>query len=412
MEELKKGDTAMESNSNFDAVVAGHICLDIIPGFIDEGRRELDQIFMPGKVLNVAGAKISTGGAVSNTGAALSILGACTRLMCKVGDDPFGDIVKKVLREKGIMEGISTSELAPTAFSIVLSPPGIDRIFLHDPGVNDYFECSDVDFDTVKRARLFHYGYPTAMREMYRNDGDQLVEMYRKVKSLNVTTCMDLAVPAPNAECSRVNWRHLLERVLPFVDIVTPSIEEIYLMLRKEEYTRLCESAPGVELIDVMDMKVVQELGEELLALGVKIAIIKCGKKGFYIRTQDSTVLSGMGKAVPPDLHNWGGRELLEEIYRVERVVSATGAGDTSIAGFLASFLAGRTIEQSIQMACAVGACCVQTFDALSGIKSMVETIADIEAGWEKERICLGPSHWKYDGVRKVWAGKRDTIIK
>ena len=50
----------------FDVVVAGHICLDIIPTIPHE-RIE----FEPGRLLQVGPAVLSTGGAVSNTGLAL-----------------------------------------------------------------------------------------------------------------------------------------------------------------------------------------------------------------------------------------------------------------------------------------------------------------------------------------------------
>ena len=75
-------------NSELQAVVAGHICCDIIPSFKKAARME--EIFMPGKLVNMGGAIVSTGGPVSNTGMAMSMLGVNTALMGKIGDDFFG----------------------------------------------------------------------------------------------------------------------------------------------------------------------------------------------------------------------------------------------------------------------------------------------------------------------------------
>jgi hypothetical protein len=56
-----------------DAVVAGLICLDIIPRFPDP------VTLAPGKVTEIGAADLATGGAVANTGLALHLLGRLGR---------------------------------------------------------------------------------------------------------------------------------------------------------------------------------------------------------------------------------------------------------------------------------------------------------------------------------------------
>jgi hypothetical protein len=51
----------MDDNSNMQAVVAGHICLDITPGLINTSNKELGEIISPGRMVTLSGVNISTG---------------------------------------------------------------------------------------------------------------------------------------------------------------------------------------------------------------------------------------------------------------------------------------------------------------------------------------------------------------
>lgn len=67
-----------------------------------------------------------------------------------------------------------------------------------------------------------------------------------------------------------------------------------------------------------------------------------------------------------------------------ERILSGTGAGDTSIAAFLTAMLEGESVEQCMHMAAAAGASCVSGYDALSGLKTYDKLKQKIAAGWQK----------------------------
>ena len=83
-------------------------------------------------------------------------------------------------------------------------------------------------------------------------------------------------------------------------------------------------------------------------------------------------------------IEEWAGKEGFEESYVPAKVVSATGAGDACIAAFLASVLVGKTIEEAVQLAAAEGACCVEAYDSLGGLRSLEELERKIGQGWEK----------------------------
>ena len=392
---------------NIQVVVAGHICLDVIPSFRKTSIIDLKDIFVPGKLVNMGGVTVSTGGPVSNTGIALSILGINTTLMGKTGNDFFGKGILKLLRERGADEGMVVTDGEETSYTVVIVPPGYDRIFLHNPGANDTFCAADINYELVGRAKLFHLGYPPLMKKMYENNGEELVYMLRRIKELGVTTSLDMSLPDASSESGKVDWERILEKLLPYVDIFLPSVEETMFMIQREDFDYLNTSAKGHDLLEKLDINKLQGLGEKLVSFGAKIVVIKCGVKGYYIRTQDRKVLETLGSAFPGNLENWSDRELHEESFHVPNIAAATGSGDSSIAGFIAAYFNGRDIEDSIRIACAVGGQNIQAFDAVSGIKTWEETLTMIP-GWKKNKHNIPGNYWQYNDVKGVWVGRKD----
>lgn len=357
-----------------EVVVAGHICLDVIPklGTVAGG-------FRPGRLIQAGPAVISTGGAVSNTGLALHKLGVRVRLAGKIGDDAFGSLVRDVLERhgEGLGAGLAVAPGEFTSYTVVLSPAGQDRTFLHAPGCNDSFAADDVGGDLAS-PKLLHFGYPTLMRRMFEAGGSELERLLRTAKEAGLTTSLDLSLPDPASDAGRADWRQILKRALPWVDLFLPSAEELLFMLRRSDFDRL--AAEGV--LEGLRDESIFGLASEAADLGAKIVLIKAGFRGLYLRTR-SLRAGELGRAEPTDLEVWRELRMHEECYRVE-VVGTTGAGDASIAGFLRSFLRGGSPPQCLQAAAAVGACCCEAADSSSGVLSWPETAARIEAGWPK----------------------------
>ncbi len=315
-----------------ETVVAGHICLDIIPTF------ENSTAIEPGKLTKIGPAVISTGGAVSNTGLAMQRLGIRTRLIGKVGDDIFG----RAIREVAGSDGMIVAKGETSSYTVVINPPNVDRAFLHCPGANDTFRAADVTDAALRGARLFHFGYPPIMRRMYLDGGRELISLFRRVKRLGLMTSLDMVMVDPKSEAGRVDWPALLRRVLPYVDIFLPSLDEMQAMLG--------DQPPAA-------------IAAQLRDWGVGIAGLKLGHKGLYVRWPDCE------RTVP--------------CFKVN-VVGTTGAGDATIAGFLAAYLRGLSPDDVMTMAVAVGACCCEAADATSGIRPWNEVRRRIAAGWPR----------------------------
>jgi sugar/nucleoside kinase (ribokinase family) len=112
--------------------------------------------------------------------------------------------------------------------------------------------------------------------------------------------------------------------------------------------------------------------------------------------------MAGLGRAAPADPAAWAGRELWAPCFWVE-VVGTTGAGDATIAGFLAGLLRGLGPAEALTAAVAVGACNVEAADALSGVRPWDETLRRVAAGWPRRESSLDAAGWRFDARQASW---------
>jgi sugar/nucleoside kinase (ribokinase family) len=386
----------------FSAVVAGHICLDIFPEIVAAGNERFLARVQPGHLVEIGPATFSTGGPVSNTGLVLHKLGVPTRLMAKIGADLFGQTIRDILTAYSpeLARGMIVDEASSTSYSLILSPPGVDRIFLHSPGANHTFGAADVDYGLVAPADVFHFGYPPVMRRMYENGGREMAEIFARVKTLGVLTSLDMAFPDPDSPAGKADWRTIFKTVLPSVDIFLPSIEELLFCLDRPLYDQL--AGPEGKLLQRITPERLHAVSAELLGMGVKIVVIKLGGRGLYVRTAAADLIRGLGHGM--DAAAWGGRELWAPCFQVD-VVGTTGSGDSTIAGFLAALLRGLPPEEAAAMAVAAGACNVEAADALSGLRSWEATRARMAAGWPRRELSLAAPGWRWEPERQLWIG-------
>lgn len=363
-------------------ISAGHICIDITPVFSSSRSYEtVGQALEPGKLIHMKPADVHTGGSVANTGLALKILGADVTLMGKIGDDAFGTMIQGILERYGT-GGLIVDPESATSYSVVLAVPGIDRIFLHDPGANDTFTNADIPEEPLADAALFHFGYPTLMKSMYAENGASLAAIFRRMKERGIATSLDMAAVDPDSPAGRADWRAILERVLPDTDFFVPSFEELCFMLDRPRYEAL--ASKGGDMTAHLDMeRDAKPLAEKCLALGCGAVLLKCGISGMYYAAAGKERLSRVGARLALPAEIWAGAAGVQPCFKADCVRSGTGAGDTSIAAFLMAVLSGRPPETCAALATAEGACAVTAYDALSGLKPLDAPEARIASGWE-----------------------------
>lgn len=393
------------TNEQPQVVVAGHVCVDIIPNF-GEAELPIEALLRPGHLTRVGPAVIATGGAVSNTGLALHRLGVRVRLMGKIGQDLFGEAILSVFRNHSpaLAEGMIVSPDEASSYTLVINPPGIDRIFIHCPGTNDTFGAADVPLDAVRPTRIFHFGYPTLMQRMHLDGGRELVQLMADVKAAGVVTSLDMSQPDPASTAGRADWVDILTRTLPHVDIFAPNLEETLYMLDRPRYIEMTAAGsahlPSGELL--------QTISARLLDMGAAIVALKLGDRGLYLRTSaDRDRLAALAGLLPADLSGWVGREVYTPCFRV-KVLGTTGAGDCAYAGLLAGLLHGQGVESVLLSAAASGACSVERADATSGVPHWEDLQARLSAGWPHYPLALPLRGWRSNTEGTIWYGPND----
>lgn len=353
----------------YDVVVAGQACLDLTPKFKDKDRR-IEDIFRPGGGMRLNGIEFSGGGAVCNTGLALHKLGIKTLLWGQIGDDAFGSQLRLLLENKGANVRLVKKDGEITSYTIVIVQPGQDRIFLHDPGVDDSWKAADMDYQLLKEAKLFHFGYPTAMSGMYVNGAAELTKLFKNAKDTGVLTSLDMSRPHHGAETE--DWVEILGRTLKYVDIFCPSVEEAIALLEPELNKTLIKRSNefSVPLHELIDCDKVMEMGQRFVEMGAKVSFIKCSTNGMHL----SSGSDGLGEG----FSGWENKSIWQDALVAGDVISTSGAGDTAIAGLLSGIVNKLMPNSALKCAAMAGAIAVTSLDSQQNLPSDYKKLLEI----------------------------------
>ena len=230
------------------------------------------------------------GGAPANVAVAVRKLGVQSAFIGCVGNDPFGEILKRTLLQYGVdAAGLQTTDLADTTLAVVTVDPSGERsfAFCRKPGADTQIDREQA-LKAVSDTGILHFGSVSLAAPCR----DTIVSAVRCAKNNGALITYD-----PNYRASLWNSEtEAIERmraVLPLCDIVKISEEETLLLTG-------CE-AP-------------EEAAQALIQRGVKLAIVTLGAHGAYWRRgADSGTVPG---------------------FKV-KVADTNGAGDTFFGAFL-----------------------------------------------------------------------------
>ena len=318
-------------------LVAGHLCIDITPELT--GVPEL----VPGQLYEIGAAQLTLGGCVANTELALASAGVPTRVCSTLGNDPLGEIARRLLAEQGVdLEDVTTTSGAATSYTIVLQLPDHDRTFWHHSGANAVFTGREMNLDGVD---IIHLGYPPLLPALLTDDAAPLLNLLQEARSRQITTSLDLAVVDRRSRAAEVDWRRVFARVMPYVDIATPSIDDL-------------TSALGIH--GAPDDDLVEECARRLVHDGCAVAVVSAGARGAYAVSAGADRLDAAGTALSSVRSTWSSTAEWVPAAIPRQIVSTTGAGDAASAGLLYGLAHGTGIRRATRLAAQFAAATIE----------------------------------------------------
>jgi sugar/nucleoside kinase (ribokinase family) len=280
----------------------------------------------PGGLVVVDRTEFMLGGTAINTAVTLRKLGYPeVGLIARLGDDLVGRIITSELERLSVdISSLSIASGRNTAVCIVCVHPGGERSFLYSFGENNALGSDNADISRVSSSDFFHLG---ASMGMARSRADLLNPLLMKLKEQGVFITSDTSFDPQGI------WWESLAPSLPFVDVIFSNESEA------KALTGLADPEKAAAFFQ---------------AAGAKVAVIKLGADGSFVL---SDTWAGFTQPFPV------------------KVVDTTGAGDSFCGGFLYGIAMGWSKEQCALFANAVGALCVGSFGATTGIKPFQETV-------------------------------------
>jgi sugar/nucleoside kinase (ribokinase family) len=189
-------------------------------------------------------------------------------------------------------------------------------------------------------------------------------------------------------------------------------VEELAYMLDRELFEKRKVQANGRDPVLSYTGHDCTMLSGMLLDLGVKIAAIKLGINGYYLRTAGKGALENIATSVD-GVSDWADRELWVPSYEADKFGSATGAGDATIAGFLAAFLRELNPIQCVKVANVLGWQNVREMDAISGIEDWECTLERVkDKNRQRNPLVINDAGWRYCDSEQVYYGPYDRHNK
>ncbi len=314
----------------FDAVCIGIMVADVIA-------KPVDVIPGRGKLGLLDKLDLYAGGCAVNAAIDLSKIGLNVAVIGKIGNDGFGKCIIDALKKENVdISGLVISSQSRTSASVVLSDSGGERTFLHYQGSNAEFIDMDINYDIVERSRIVFIAGTMLMPSF---DGEPCKRVLKKAKEMGKYTVLDTAWDSTG------RWMSVLHPCMQYIDLFIPSYEEA---------------------VNLSGKKSPEEIADAFLSMGVKVAVIKLGKEGCFLKSMD-------------------GEKHLIPAYKCIQPIDTTGAGDSFIAGFITGLVNNWDLHECGKFANAVGTHCVMAMGASTGIEKL-DVIRDF---MKKHENCL-----------------------
>lgn len=252
----------------YDITSVGELLIDFTPAGVNDQGMEL--------------YSCNPGGAPANVLAMAAILGGKTAFIGKVGNDFFGSFLKQSVQKNGIdTEGLIKSEEAPTTLAFVHLDASGDRSFnfYRNPGADVMLTENEIKCSLIDHCRIFHFGSVSLTSEPSRS---ATVFAVKYAREKNKIVSFDPNYREPLWKNGNDATKEIL-RVLPFVDILKVSEEEMQMLTSQSILKK------GAEILSSYGPKII------LISLGAKGAFYFAPKACGIVPTYDVKTIDTNG---------------------------------------------------------------------------------------------------------------------
>ena len=207
------------------------------------------------------------GGAPANLAVAAARLGARTAFIGRVGNDSFGDYLKRCLAENGVdVRGMSVDEKARTTLAVVALDERGERTFsfYRDPSADVNLSMAHVPLERLGSTKVLHFGSVSLTAEPART---ATLEAAKTAKASGAYVSYDPNYRASLWPDEETAVRNMTEP-LSMVDILKVSDEELPLL------TGIADPAEG---------------SARLVEQGVRLVLVTLGAHGAFYRFDGHT---------------------------------------------------------------------------------------------------------------------------
>ncbi|WP_234567321.1 carbohydrate kinase family protein [Rhodohalobacter sp. 614A] len=252
-----------------------------------------------------------------------SSLGSNVAFCGKVGGDSFGDFVMKSLNQKNVnADNVFTEQDLKTGATVIFNHEG-DRMMVTHPGAMEHMTVDEIPDELFKKSRHLH----TSAIFFQPGIKKDLVKMFSKAKEFGLTTSMDTQWDPEE------KWEIDIEKILPVLDFFLPNEDELVALTGSSNLDEALEKIDGFDTC----------------------VIVKRGTKGALMQKN--------------------GEKTSINAYQVDDFVDAIGAGDSFDAGFISSFLKGKSLDESLKMGNLTAAVSTTAAGGTTAIKSFDKVI-------------------------------------
>lgn len=265
---------------------------------------------------------MTIGGDAINEATIMSRLGHKIGLMSMVGRDAVGNFIIEHCEKNGIgYSGIRVREGIDTSINVGLVTADGERTFVTNRNGSLWkMTIDDVDLSRLKEARLL------SLASIFNNpllDCPALVKIFKEAKAQDMIICADMIKARLGETLDDI------KEALGYVDYFFPNYDEACLMTEETE---------------------LEKIADRFLDCGIQHVVIKTGKKGCYIKSQDGSVLE-----VPA----------MKGITAIDTI----GAGDNFASGFITAILEGKSLKECAEFANVTASISVQSIGATTGVQ-------------------------------------------